>query len=186
MGQKSNVDRLPPALRRRLQELLQNPAVTQTEIVEAVNAAAGRRAISRSGLNRCKLKLDRFAAKSREAREIADAYLEKYGAENRNRLGKVANEYIRLMVFDLITELEEARDSGGDVKPELVSSIIHQVSRAIRELEQAEKLNADRTADIRAEAMKEAAEKVDEAIRQRGVTEATRKAVLAEALGITE
>ena len=142
MGQKSSIDRLPPELREKLIELLQNPAVTQKEVVELINGEAGETVVSKSSVNRYKLRMDKFAAKNRQAREVADAYLEKYGADNRNKLGKVTNEYIRLMAFDLITDIEDLRDTENEIKPDDLSDIIYKVSRAIKELEQAEKLNA--------------------------------------------
>ena len=184
MGQKSSIDRLPENLRTKLIELLQNPAVTQKEIVELINAEAGENVVSKSSVNRYKLRMDKFAAKTREAREVADAYIEKYGTENRNKLGKVANEYIRLMVFDLITELENLKDNGGEVKPEELSEIIYKVSRAIKELEQADKLNAQREAEIKSEAMKEAAEKVETVCKQKGVSKESMDMILREVFNI--
>ena len=186
MGQKSSIDRLPPDLRLKLIELLQNPSVTQKEIVELINTEAGENVVSKSGVNRYKLRMDKFAAKTREAREVADVYIEKYGTENRNKLGKVANEYIRLMVFDLITELEELKDSGEDIKPETVSDIIYKVSRAIKELEQAEKLNAERSEEIKEALIKETAEKVESVCKKKGVTKEAKEAILSEIFGITE
>lgn len=183
MGQKSSIDRLPENLRAKLIELLQNPAVTQKEIVALINSEAGGNVVSRSSVNRYKLRMDRFAAKTRE---VADAYIEKYGTENRNKLGKVVNEYIKLMVFDLTTELEELKDSDGEIKPENLADIIYKVSRAIKELEQAEKLNAQREAEIKAAVQKEAAEKVETVCRQKGVTAETKEAILAEIFSITE
>lgn len=184
MGQKSSIDRLPKNLREKLTELLQNPAVTQKEIVELINREAGENLVSKSSVNRYKLRLDRFAAKSREAREVADAYIEKYGTENRNKLGKVVNEYIKLMVFDLTTELEELKDSDGNIKPEDLADIIYKVSRAIRELEQAEKLNAQREAEIKASVQKETAEKLETVCRQKGVSKETMDMVLSEVFNI--
>ena len=186
MGQKSSIDRLPENLRSKLIELLQNPAVTQKEIVELINAEAGENVVSKSSVNRYKLRMDKFAAKTREAREVADAYIEKYGTESRNKLGKVVNEYIKLMVFDLTTELEELKDSDGEIKPEDLADIIYKVSRAIKELEQAEKLNAQREAEIKAAVQKEAAEKVETVCRQKGVTAEANEAILAEIFSITE
>lgn len=186
MGQKSSIDRLPPDLRLKLIEMLQDPAVTQAQVVEAINLEAGETVISKSGVNRYKLKLDRFAAKNREAREVADAYIEKYGEDSRNKLGKVANEYIRLMVFDLITELEELKDSGEDIKPETVSDIIYKVSRAIKELEQAEKLNAERAEEIKEALIKGTAEKVESVCKKKGVTKEAKEAILSEIFGISE
>lgn len=184
MGQKSSIDRLPQELREKLTELLQNPAITQKEIVERINAGAGETVVSRSGVNRYKLRMDRFAARSREAREVADAYIERYGTENRSKLGKVVNEYIKLMVFDLTTELEELKDTDGEIKPEDLADIIYKVSHAIRELEQAEKLNAQREAEIKESVRKETAEKVETVCRQMGVSKDTMDTVLKEVFNI--
>lgn len=184
MGQKSSIDRLPPELRLKLIEMLQDPAVTQAQVVEAINLEAGEAVVSKSGVNRYKLRMDKFAAKTREAREVADIYIEKYGTENRNKLGKVANEYIRLMVFDLITELEDLKDNGGEVKPENLSEIIYKVSRAIKELEQADKLNAQRETEIKAAAMKEAAKKVETVCKQKGVSKESMDMILREVFNI--
>ncbi len=184
MGQKSSIDRLPEKLRSKLIELLQNPSVTQKEVVELINGEAGETVVSRSSVNRYKLRMDKFAAKTREAREVADAYIEKYGTENRNKLGKVVNEYIKLMVFDLTTELEELKDSDGEIKPEDLADIIYKVSRAIKELEQAEKLNAQREAEIKAQIQKETAEKVETVCKQNGITKETMDLVLREVFNI--
>lgn len=186
MGQKSSIDRLPPELREKLIELLQNPAVTQKEVVELINGEAGETVVSKSSVNRYKLRMDKFAAKNRQAREVADAYLEKYGADNRNKLGKVTNEYIRLMAFDLITDIEDLRNTENEIKPDDLSDIIYKVSRAIKELEQAEKLNAQREAEIKEEVQKETAEKVETVCKQKGVTAETKEAILAEIFSITE
>ena len=184
MGQKSSIDKLAPELRSRLIELLQNPSVTQKEIVELINAEAGENVVSKSSVNRYKLRMDKFAAKTREAREVADAYIEKYGTESRNKLGKVVNEYIKLMVFDLTTELEELKDSDGEIKPEDLADIIYKVSRAIKELEQAEKLNAQREAEIKAAVQKETAEKVETVCKQKGVSKESMDMILREVFNI--
>jgi hypothetical protein len=186
MGQKSSIDKLAPELRSKLIELLQDPSVTQRQVVELINAEAGENVVSKSGVNRYKLRMDKFAAKTREAREVADAYIEKYGTESRNKLGKVVNEYIKLMVFDLTTELEELKDSDGEIKPEDLADIIYKVSRAIKELEQAEKLNAQREAEIKAQIQKETAAKVETVCKQKGVTAETKEAILAEIFSIKE
>lgn len=90
------------------------------------------------------------------------------------------------MVFDLITELEELKDSGEDIKPETVSDIIYKVSRAIKELEQAEKLNAERSEEIKEALLKETAEKVETVCKKKGVTKEAKEAILSEIFGISE
>jgi hypothetical protein len=52
MGQKSAVDRMPEIFRKRVIEMLNNPAMTQQEIVVAINAEAGKRLFTKSSLNR--------------------------------------------------------------------------------------------------------------------------------------
>lgn len=88
------------------------------------------------------------------------------------------------MVFDLITELEELKDNGGEVKPEILSDIIYKVSRAIKELEYSDKLNAERESEIKAEAMKEAAEKVETVCKQKGVSKESMDMILREVFNI--
>lgn len=123
MGQKSCVDRLSPELREKLLELLNNPAVTQAEIVDAINAEAGEPLISKSSLNRYAQRMKKFAEKNRQAREVADAYLEKSANDTRNKLGKVVNEQIRLVAFDLIAELEDAKEDGN-LDPKFITEVI--------------------------------------------------------------
>lgn len=184
MGQKSAIDRLSPELREKLIEHLQNPAVTQLEIVDLINKEAGESVVSKSSVNRYKLKLDRFSEKSREAREVADAYVEKFGESNRNKLGKVANEYIRLMVFDLITDLEELKGSEDAIDPKVISDIIYKVSRAIKDLEQAEKLNAERSEEIRQAALKEAVAVVEQNAKLTGLSAETVDKIKKQILGL--
>ena len=113
------------------------------------------------------------------------AYLEKYGSDTRNKLGKVVNEQIRLVAFDLIAELEDAKE-GGDLDPKFITEVIFKVSRGLKELEQAEKLNAEREDEIKALVVKETAEKVETACRKKGVTQEAKEAILAEIFSITE
>ena len=154
MGQKNTVDRLPKDLREKLIKMLQDPAVTQLKVVGAINEAAGYSILSKSALNRYAIRMRRIAEKRKQAQEIAETYLEKIGADNRNKLGKVVNEIIRLTAFDFMSEV----DSLGDEKdkkltPEKVSDIVFKVSLALRDLEYAEKLNAEHSREIRKSAL---------------------------------
>jgi hypothetical protein len=70
-------------------------------------------------MNRSAQRMKRFAEKNRQAKEIADAYIDKYGTDNRVKLGKVVNEQIRLAVFDLIGEIEEIREDPEIKSPQI-------------------------------------------------------------------
>jgi hypothetical protein len=183
MGQKSAIDRLPESLRNKLLEMLHNPAVTQLEIVDAINDEAGESLVSKSSLNRYAQRMKRFSEKSRQAREVADAYIDKYGATDRNKLGKVVNEQIRLAVFDLIGEIEEIKD---DPKMNAlgITEILYKLSRGLRELEQAEKLNADRTEEIKKSVLAEAVEVVEKEAKSAGLDEAALNIIKRKILGL--
>ncbi|GAB6392023.1 MAG: DUF3486 family protein [Treponematales bacterium] len=112
MGQKSAVDKLPARLRKKLLDLLQDPGVSQREIVEAINAEAGDSLLSRSGVNRYALRMRKFAEKSRQAREVTEAYLARGGGDSRVSLGKAINEQIRIAVYDLMWELDDIKEKG--------------------------------------------------------------------------
>ena len=183
MGQKSTVDRLPEDLRKKLIELLNRPDVTQLEIVDAINAEAGEPLISKSSLNRYAQRMKKFAEKNRQAREVAESYLEKYGSDTRNKLGKVVNEQIRLVAFDLISELEELKESE-EVSPQLMTEVIFKVSRGLKELEQAEKLNAEREDELRKIILAETAAKVEEVAKKKGVSKEALNAIYTEVFKI--
>ena len=183
MGQKSAVDKLPKKLRDKLTEMLRDPAVTQAEIVDAINAEAGTPLISKSSMNRYAQKMKRFAEKNRQAKEIADAYIEKYGSDDRQKLGKVINEQMRVAIFDLMGEFDEIREDPK-VKGTDAADMLYKISRGLKELEQAEKLNAERTESIRKAALTEAAEIVEKEAKSAGLDETALNIIKRKILGI--
>jgi len=183
MGQKSAVDKLPKRLRSKLIKMLQDPACTQIQIADAINKAAGEPLISKSSVNRYALRMKTFAEKNRQAKEVAELYLEKYGGEDRNKLGKIVNEQVRLVAFELISELDELKEQKK-IKPLGLTEIIFKVSRGLRDLELAEKLNAERTKDIRKAALEEAAKIAEKIARQDGVSKKTSDKIRKEILGV--
>jgi hypothetical protein len=186
MGKKSAIDKLPEALRKKLIDLLNNPAITQVEIADAINESAGVPLISKSSVNRYAIRMKKFAEKNRQAREIADAYIEKYGGTERNKIGQVVNEHIRLAIFDLIGEVEEIKEKGGEdkLKIEALTDVLYKLSRGLRELEQADKLNAERTKEIRAAALADAAVVVEKEAKTAGLDAATLDIIKKKILGI--
>lgn len=183
MGQKSSIDKLPSALREKLREMLCDPACTQAWIVEAINEEAGDAVISKSGVNRYAQRMKKFAEKNRQAREVAEMYLEKCGADTRNKLGKVLNEQIRGVAFDLMWEIEE-QQKAGETKPEVLTDILHKLSKSLAELERAEKLNAERTEEIRKAALAEAADIVSREAKTAGLDDAALDIIKRKILGI--
>jgi hypothetical protein len=183
MGKKSSIDKLPKKLRDKLLEMLGDPACTQAWIVEAINGEAGETVVSKSGVNRYAVRMKKFAEKNRQAREVAEMYLEKCGADTRNKLGKVLNEQIRGVAFDLMWEIEE-QQKDGEAEPEVLTEILYKLSRSLAELERAEQLNAERTEEIRKAALAEAAEVVEREAKGAGLTDAALDKIKHKILGI--
>jgi len=65
MGQVSLVNKLPKNLHDKVVEMLDDPAMTQVEIMTAINAEAGEDIISRSSLNRFVLKREKIKGAKR-------------------------------------------------------------------------------------------------------------------------
>jgi hypothetical protein len=183
MGQKSAVDKLPKKLRNKLIEMLNDPAVTQAQIVDAINAEAGEPLISKSSMNRYAQKMKHFADKNRQAKEIADAYIDKYGNENRQTLGKVINEQMRVAIFDLMGDFDDIR-TDSETKATEAADMLYKISRGLKELEQAEKLNAERTDSIRKAALAEAADVVEKEAKSAGLDETAVGIIKRKILGI--
>jgi hypothetical protein len=183
MGQKSAVDKLPKRLRDKLLCMLADPAVTQAEIVEAINNDAGENVLSNSSVNRYAQKMKRFTEKNRQAREVAEAYIERCGADSRNKMGKVINEQIRLAAYDLMLEIDEIKDNP-DINATALTDILLKVSKSLREIEQAEKLNAERTDGIRKATLAEAAEIVEAEAKEAGITDAALDIIKRKILGV--
>jgi len=183
MGQKSSVDRLPKKLRAKLLEMLADPACTQARIVETINAAAGEKALSASGVNRYAQKMRKFTEKNRQAREVAGAYIEQFGADGRNKMGKIINEQIRLAAFELMAEIDEIKENS-DINATAITDILLKVSKSLREIEQAEKLNAERTAHIRRDTLAEAAEVAGRECAEAGVSDEAMDKIKKKILGL--
>jgi hypothetical protein len=124
-----------------------------------------------------------LAEKNRQAKEIADAYIDKYGTDNRVKLGKVVNEQIRLAVFDLIGEIEEV-SADPEIKKTEIADMLYKLSRGLKELEAAEKLNAERTESIRKATLAEAAAAVEETAKSDGLTAETIEKIKKQILGL--
>jgi len=65
MGQMSAVNRLPENLRNKVIEMVNNPAMTQLDIVNAINDEAGKQVLSHSSINRFVLGMEKLSGTKR-------------------------------------------------------------------------------------------------------------------------
>lgn len=165
MSTPSTIDRLPEDIKATLQQLLQDPRVTQLDVTAKINAllaAEGHEErVSKSAVNRYAQRMEEVGAKLRQSREVAQMYIAHVGAAPQGQTGLLINEMLRSMAFELSLKLQDV-----DLEdPENMSATIDQVKAlalAVQRLEQSATINVKREADIRQQALADAVKAVNE------------------------
>lgn len=172
MAQVSSIDRLPADIKSKLQELLQDPRVTQLEATAKINeileADGHPERVTKSSVNRYAMRMEEVGAKLRQSREIADMYITRVGASPQGQTGLLINEMLRAMAFDLTLKLQDADLES----PENMAATIDQLKAlalGMQRLEQSATINVKRENEIRKAALTDAAEAVEKAAVQKGM-----------------
>ncbi len=184
--QQSSIDRLPAAVREELNELLRDPAVTQKEAVERINAILAElehpATLSRSAVNRYAQRMEAVGRRMRESREVAEALIGRLGPQPQGQIGNLVNEILRSISFELSLKMTD-----GELDEEnapAVARMLKDLALTTMRLEKAANLNVEREREIRRQALEEAAEKIDETAKAAGISPET-VARIHEALGIS-
>lgn len=171
-GRASSIDRLPDDIRERLQELLRDPRVTQMEatlrINEILETEGHDERVSKSAVNRYDMEMRKVGEKLRQSREVAEMWIGKLGAAPQGQLGHLVNETLRTLSFDLALKLQDA-----ELTEESLPGVIDQLKAlalAAQRLEAGSTLNVKREAEIRKQALNDAATVVEKAAVQQGLT----------------
>ena len=155
MAQRSSIERLPDDIRDKLHELLRDPRVTQLEATKRINAILEEEGlpdrVSKSAVNRYAAKMEEVGAKLRQSREIAKMWIGKLGAAPQGEVGKLLNEMVRTLAFEMTLNLSE-----GTIEAE--PKMLKDLAIAIERLERAATTNLKREQEIRAKE-REAAKK---------------------------
>ena len=174
-ARQSSIDRLPPDIREQLQELLRDPRVTQLDatmrINEILEEEGHEERVSKSAVNRYDMEMRKVGEKLRQSREIAEMWIGKLGASPQGKLGNLINETLRTMAFDIALKLQE-----GELIAENIPAVIDQLkglALAVQRLEASATLNVKREAEIRKQALEEAAKTLSKTAAQAGVSTET-------------
>lgn len=189
-NQPSKVEKLPRVVREELDALRTRQGWTIEQLLDWLRAQ-GHDNISRSGLgNYCRnLYLDTEAAadKINRAGVIAKALIERFGDRPDNELARANIQMLHGQVFNMILEEDSAFDEEGNPLPGDSLKLVR-LTKAVQQLLSAEKMNAERVAQIRKiareEAQQEAAAAVDAVATrtERGLTKDTIDAIKREIL----
>ena len=188
MPPKSTIDTLPPDIKATLQQLLQDPRMTQLEVTAQINAlleADGHEdRVTKSSVNRYAVKMSEVGEKLRQSRDVADMFISKVGAAPQGQMGLLINEILRTLAFDLTLKIQDADLSD----PETLASTIDQVKAlalATQRLEQSASINVKREREIRNEALSKAATAVEKTLKTiKGATDAQIEQIRADILGV--
>lgn len=186
MPRASSIDRLAPALKARLQKLLDTPGITQQQIADAINEEAGQSVISKSGVNRYSMGMRRFAERNRQARELVTAYLEHVGQEGQEEMSQVMVHQLRTIIYDLMLGIQTLQEGEAE-DPELIRRIaemVSRVSRSLRETEAAADRSVERRRKLREDVAAAAAVEAATAAKEAGMSQETVDAIKARILGV--
>lgn len=164
-NQQSSIDRLPPDILEKFQELLRDPRVTQLEATARINeileADGSPERLSKSAVNRYAKKMDAVGEKIRQSREVAEMWVAKLGAQPAGQVGHLLNEMVRTLAFDAV--MERAQD-GEPIEPKFLKEI----AIAVHRLEQASSENVKREEEIRKQERERLKEETLKAVDREG------------------
>lgn len=188
MPTPSTIDRLPEDILRQLQQLLQDPRCTQLEATAKINqvleAEGHPERVSKSAVNRYAVRMEEVGARLRQSREVAQMFISQVGAAPQGQTGLLINEMLRSMAFELSLKMQEA-----DVEdPEAMSATIGQLKNlalTMQRLEQSATINVKREAEIRKQALQDAADTAVVEVKKGGLSDDAADQIRRKILGIT-
>ena len=176
---QSSIKSLPPALLEQLQGWLRDPAITQTEATERLNAVLaelGEKPRSKSAVNRYALQMQEIGAKIQQSREIADMWVAKFGNASQGKVGILLNEVVRNLAFNTALQLSE-----GEEPPH--PALLKDLAQAIEKLERASTINEKRQQEIERAALAKAAADVEATAKSQGLSDEAVELIKQKILG---
>ena len=183
-GRLSKVDLLPDSIREQLHHMLREKRHTQEEIREAINALIDEHnlpeemQLSRTGLNRYAIRMEKVGAKIRASREMAEVWAAKLGSAPTSDVGKLLMEFVKTLAFETSMSMAE------DDKP-VAPKALGQLALVAQRLEAAAMTSHKREKAIRDAFAQEMAEKTEELVRTGGLSGGAADTIKRDILGIS-
>jgi phage gp37-like protein len=184
-GKQSKIDLLPKPIKTKLDELLRDNKTSQKSILEVVNllienaGLSEDKKLSTSGINRYSSKMETIGHDIRQAREMAEIWVAKLGDQPTGDVSQLLMEMLRTQSFRLLVKANENPDDVLDPKT------IGELALGIQRIEKAAMLNMDKEKEIKKAFAAAAAEQIDEAAVQVGLTAEGAELIKQKILGIT-
>lgn len=174
-GQQSTIDTLPDEVKAVLDGYLRDKKITQKEATRRTNLLLEElghpQRVSKSAVNRYSQDMEEAGAHLRESREVAKQWIGSLGAVPQGEVGLLVNEIIRTMSFDVSLFLRRGT-LDGETAPETVK-MLKDLALTMMRLEKAASDNLKRDAEIKKNALEDAARTMSRSAKQAGVSEET-------------
>jgi Protein of unknown function (DUF3486) len=166
----STVKKLPPDVVAEIDKLRIQHGWEIDELVEFVRSKGGN--VSRSAMHRYTQKLhdsvEAAAEKLNRSNSIGKALVERFGDQPDNELARLNIQLLQGQVLDMIVQEEAAElDDEGNPLPVMGDSLkLVRLTKAVQQLLSAEKMNAERVAQIRRLAVEEERQRIKAAMQE--------------------
>ena len=154
----SSIESLPAEAREAFDGWLQDPAITQKEATQRVNAllenmGQGERRLSLQAVNRYDLRRRATAERKRQSRIITEIWADKFGSEPGEQVDQLIIELLRALTFDLAFRLQ-----NGELDHASLPAVIDAADRVtlmVEQLERSSEIAARREREIKRQADEE-------------------------------
>lgn len=158
MGRKSRLDRMPAAVREKLDALLKDKALTQAQITAELNACLqdlGESAIGKSTVNRYAGAFKEVMQKREESTLVVKQWIGRMGDIPDGDYGRAMTEILRTLSFDL--SVAASQGGAGEDLPGTVR-MVKDLAMTIERVERAATMNEKRVLEIERAAAQKARE----------------------------
>jgi len=183
-GKRSKIDLLPQPIKAKLDELLRDNSHSQKDILEVVNlliddaGLSNEQKLSPAGVNRYATQMETIGHDIRQARDMAEIWVAKLGTKPTGDVSQLLMEMLRTQSFRLLVKANENPDDVLDPKT------IGELALGIQRIEKAAMLNMQKEKEIKKAFADAAAEQIDEAAIQVGLTTEGAELIKNKILGI--
>nr|WP_294915371.1 phage protein Gp27 family protein [uncultured Neokomagataea sp.] len=191
MARKSSIERLPEAVRQRIQQLLDG-GHTLDEILEALEPL-GVVGISRSALGRYTKATANLTVWRNRSRDVAQALAAQLGTAEVGRHAQLNIELLHTTILDLFLKAQDP-ESGADLSKGAKAAMsgdpmgISLLARALESLSKASKTDIEYRADVekhvREALQAEAKENIGVIAKSQGLSAETAAALMSGAFGV--
>jgi len=174
MGRKSTLDTLPPEVKDKLDDLLENPAYTQAQITQWMNdylkSIAQPEVMTERIVNRYAASMADILQKKRDTDQVVKAWVGQMGDIPDGDFGRAIIEILRTLSFELNMKLHEQMTDAADDELFGFIKMFKDLAFSVEKLEKSASENEKRDAQMRVLAREEAAVELTEGLKNEGIS----------------